>query len=390
MVSLARKLAFTALDNFEKKHVYLFDTFEQEKRRASIDPKDLSLAYEIACGTCRMRRFLDETAKKMADSLPEKRVEKILLRMALYESIFLNDVPLYATVNEYVALAKQLSHSSFASFLNAVLRKDKTGSFLPLYSYPDFFIQTLIAQYGKDTAKKILDAGNTGSSLTARLRGKIPIEMIEIETSDLSLIGSSKDYYIQNRSQPTLYSYLFTAMKVHPKTILDMCAAPGGKTALLADFFPHAELTANDLKTDVLEKNIQKYEIQASIISKDATSDSFEGLFDLIIVDAPCSNSGVLYKCPEARWRLDEKEIKNHQEKQKKLLLNAVKHLSTDGMIWYSTCSILSSENEDIVRFGEEMLGLQKVEERIILPSGDFNGGFACSFKKCKKSILIK
>ncbi len=128
-----------------------------------------------------------------------------------------------------------------------------------------------------------------------------------------------------------------------------MAASPGGKSILLADFFPKAELFANDItekKVKILQENFAKYGIKASISVGDGAEFESNIKFDLVIVDAPCSNSGCLYKCPEARWRLTKEDLAAYILLQKKLLQSARKLVSDEGFIIYSTCSILPEENK--------------------------------------------
>ena len=349
---------------------------------------DRALAYEIAAGTMRMKRWLDAAAKRLTKTgkLPEKRRERLLLEMALYQCYFLTRMPLHAICNEMVELAKKYTSSHFASFLNAIIRKvDRTAipksDELPIeHSYPDYFVTTLINTYGKEAAVTILQAGNRALPLFARKRPSCGCEIVE---EALQTIINDPNYYIQNPSQPSLMKKLTETLPTPPLRILDLCAAPGGKTVLLHDLFPKAHIVCNDISEGRLSKlreNLSKYGIEAEVSCQNGQNATFSEAFDLIVIDAPCSASGVLYKCPEARWRIEKSEIEALQKKQKDLLKHASSLLKKTGTLWYMTCSILPQENEQVIQWmGQE--SMKRIHtQHIQLPNSDgFEGGFAAS-----------
>lgn len=363
MVQLqAREAAFLVLDHYYRQGIFLDDSFEQFKGRLS--EKDFALAYEIAAGVVRQQKALNSITK-----LPKKRQEKILLRMALYQLLFLDRVPAYAIGDEMVSLAKRYTSPVFAKFLNAFIRNQQPKR--PVVpSYPDYFIERTYAVYGHDKASEIMQLGNSKSPLFARDR--VEMKMVPVDSYDLS-----NRYYIQNPTQLAIYSHLKQCLKHAPKTILDLAASPGGKTILMHDFFPDAELYANDLsekKVAKLQQNLAKYGIKATLSIGSGLDFASSTKFDLIIVDAPCSNSGCLYKCPEARWRISAESVQEQALLQKKLIEKALSLLSPHGMIFYSTCSILPEENEKVAST------FNVISEITVLPTAaGFEGGYgAC------------
>jgi len=171
-----------------------------------------------------------------------------------------------------------------------------------------------------------------------------------------------------------------------PNSILDLCASPGGKTLLVHDLFPGAKLFANDIseqKMKKLSQNCQKYHLDASLSCCKGEDFVSEQLFDLIMVDAPCSNTGVLSKRPEARWRFSPETFKDLEETQLKLLGHAVTLLSPQGEIWYLTCSILDFENEKLIQQVCQKYDLQVRTQLTIYPSeAGLDGGFACALQR--------
>ena len=379
-----RSAAFLSLI---KTDVFIDETIDSFE----LSPLDRTLAYEIASGTLRMKRWLDFAAKQLTKTgkLPEKRKERLLLEMALYQCYFLTRMPLFAIANEMVELAKKYSSRHFASFLNAIIRKiDRTSlpyseEFATQLSYSDYFTATLIERYGKKAAEELLRALNIAPPLFARKRPTK--ECIIIKDSVQSIIDDPH-YYIQNPTQPALMKLLAENLPSTPKHVLDLCAAPGGKTIMAYDLFPEAHIVCNDISEKRLQKlreNIEKYAIEAEISCQLGEKAVFPNRFDLIIVDAPCSASGVLYKCPEARWRIEKESIKELQNKQKALLKHASTLLTKGGTIWYMTCSILPQENEEVVHWMQQesdfsSLAIKTMHTQLPNESG-FEGGFCCA-----------
>jgi len=357
----SRSAALSALLDWQEKKIFLWDSLQRLKEAASIEGRDLNFAYELSCGTMRQLRLLDAYASLLCEKMPKKPIERWLLRLGLYQRLFCQNIPEHAIVHSMVELAKKKAHASFASFLNALLRKPLIQ--LPkIHSYTDYFIEALERHYGKERAEELLDRGNVPTPVATHTYGEAT--------------------YTQNPTQVELLSVQANRLAFSPTKILDLCAAPGGKTLLLHRLFPKAKLVANDIapkKMALLQENFAKCSCPAEISCQDGTSFQWEEPFDLIVVDAPCSNSGVLYKCPEARWRIDQEEIAKLNATQLALLQGARRNLAPYGVIWYQTCSILPEENEELV----QKSGLQVVGAPILqLPDSlGHEGGFSCSLQ---------
>lgn len=377
-------MAFLALWELEKDpYAFLQNT---------VDPQD-HLAREIAFGTQRRLLTLDHIAKKLTSrgKLSLKPKERSLVRMAIYQHLFMEAIPSHAVVHETVELAKRYCHPSFVRFLNAALRRlvetkwEQSTDDLPLfYSYPPFFVSLLLQEYPEKQVKEMLDTLNVPPPVMARER--FTHKMVPVTEKNREEIFQSPSFYIQSGTQASLIGQLAKKTPSSTRTILDLCAAPGGKVIAAQEHFPEACLWANDCSEKrilLLKENLHKYGISAEVTCLDAKNYPADALFDLVILDVPCSNTGVLHKRAEARWRLTSQNLEALQETQRALLQKGAELLNPGGVLWYMTCAILHAENEKMVEWAEAHLSL-KCEERVkILPDQiGKDGGFAALLHK--------
>ncbi len=207
-----------------------------------------------------------------------------------------------------------------------------------------------------------LEAMNQPPVLMARRRPNLIPEIVQrVEPPE---------WIVQNITQALLLQEATADLK--PKTILDLCAAPGGKLIALADRFPQAQLFANDLRLKRLRENLETYQVKAQVCEGRGEEYPTDRLFDLVVVDASCSNSGVLGKRPEARWRLDDEHLSQLTQLQEALITHAAELVAPGGTLLYMTCSILPEENHP-------RLDWPKTYERTILPHAEYDGGYACA-----------
>lgn len=393
----AREAAFLAVYHALRGEQFIVHFLDQWQHHENPSPQDVHLAQEIAAGTVRMGLALDYLAEQLSNKgkISLKVKERALLRTAIYQFYYMDRVPPYAIVNESVALAKKHCNLYFVKFLNALLRK-LTESKLALptgtsltelsvaYSYPPYFIQVLMDGYGLEKTREVLFAGNQRPVIMMRRRATF--EMVPLDNRhEIQKIADSTDYYIQNSTPVTLIQEAVRS-RISPANILDLCASPGGKLLLAHDLFPRARLFANDVSADKLkrlEQNGRKYGMEMQLSC--GLGEQFESStkFDLIILDVPCSNSGVLNKRPEARWRLNEASLKELNAVQLRLIAHAKTLLSAEGEIWYLTCSILQQENESLIAEACQNVGLKSVRQKTILPDLAGNdGGFLSVLRK--------
>lgn len=394
-----RYWSYQALFESNKRHIYVKDYLNQVFEKYNLSQADQSLAKQLACGVIQRKRSLDHYLKNYI--CPQKTPEKfkVLLYIGVYQLEFLERVPNFAAVSETVHLAKTLLGNKAAAFVNAVLRKYLKNPFVSSSnniidalsdenSMTSYFVKELIENLGLNKTQQILKALNTNPELFAlNLKSKnIPFDYISLKNANIAPLVATNHIYIQNPTPGKLISYLYDA-QFQPSSILDMCASPGGKLILAHQLFPQISLTANDIslkKIKLIETNLKRLEIKANFTCFQGEQYPLTNTFDLIIIDAPCSNSGVLHKKAEARWRIESNIIKQLQQTQYNLLKQAEKLLSEKGQIWYMTCSILPSENETIIQKICEETNLQICKTGITIYPDDngYDGGFACSFSK--------
>lgn len=408
-----REAAYLALLAALRQEGFISSFLERWQIKETPSPTDFALAQEISYGSARMALALDDIAVKLSKQgkLNLKIKEKALLRTAIYQCAFLSKIPLYAIVNETVQLAKKYCHRSFANYLNALLRKitpdvialpggDSPEEISIRHSFPLSFVNELIDDYGKAKAEDILTASNLPPKVMARLRpnfqlqkSNLPVfeiflntpEMVIIPASYLHAAANSSSLYIQNVTPVVLIAEL-AQRTTPPKNILDLCAAPGGKLLAAHDLFPEAILFGNDISQEKvlrLSQNFEKYGVHASFSCSLGEAYTSAEVFDLIILDVPCSNSGVLNKRPEARWRLNSVSLKELEEKQYNLIQHALTLLAKGGSIWYLTCSILKRENENLISRVCQEFKLKCIYSKTILPDQNgWDGGFGCLLQR--------
>lgn len=348
------------------------------------DPRDQALAYEICCGTVRYWNQLQWVAQQLTPTgkLALKNREKSLLFPALYQLYYLERVPHYAVIDETVQLAKKHCHQSIGSFLNGILRKasltplnlplDNSASSLAIrYSQTQFFVEQLLKEQGEARTLEILEASNLRPRYFVRSRKNV------FEYSPLDSGWKESDGYIQNPTPGMLVKFL-SEKTPSPGTIVDLCASPGGKLLLAHDLYPNAKLFANDIseaRMIPLKENISRFGIEVDLRIGLGEEYPTDQKFDLIILDIPCSNSGVLNKRVEARWRIIQEALTDLRQLQERLLTHAAKLLNPNGIIWVMTCSILGSENNIV----DNIPSLKKVAETLHLPTTDgLDGGYGC------------
>jgi 16S rRNA (cytosine967-C5)-methyltransferase len=393
MVSVARKIAFEVLRRVEAEGAYASDLLHAELR-AEVKAEDARLATELVLGVLRWRRLLDFLLERSLKK-PVARLDlpvALALRMGLYQLRFLARVPARAAVNESVELVKQARKASAATLVNAVLRRaadEATTSaeeFLPadiagaerlgiLHSHPTWMVERWLEQFGEERTIGLLEADNRAPRLSCALhdltrrdeifeslRGAgLRIEPGQILQSAFAVSGGSPTRTAAFRSGAI--SIQDEASQVVPlllgvragERVLDLCAAPGGKTSALArvagsgGLMVAADRHAHRLL--VMREQFKRLHLQdVRLVELDATGRlPFGVFFDRILVDAPCSGTGTLGRHPEIRWRLRVEQLAEFHSLQSALLKSALQRLAPGGRLVYSTCSLAAEENERVV-----------------------------------------
>lgn len=383
-----------ALFAAERQVCFIYEWLEEWKQKTSPSDADFRLAQEIAFGSMRMKLALDSYALQLSGTFKAKPKILALIRTAIYQAKMMDKIPFYALVNETVKLAKKHFSIATANFMNALLRSiEKTELQLPQgdsphdlsirFSYPIYLVQLYIDQFGKERTQELLRLGNRPPILMARELHTLNFQTVPPNT--LMEFAASPKFYIQNSTPAILFKHLAEHSSSKPKTILDLCSAPGGKLLLAHETYPEAALFANDVsdkKLTKLKDNLHKYNIHAELSCCPAEQYTSNSKFDLIILDVPCSNTGVLNKRPEARWRMNKETLQTLIQQSKKMLENATSLLNPGGKIWLMTCSILEEENSRLIQ--EMSAKFQISSTKLVLPNENGeDGGFAAELS-CK------
>ena len=388
-----RGTAVKILNRVERTDSYLDKLLDTELRATDISDLDKSLLAEIVHGVMRWQGRLDWILNGFTHGNFAKSDVNVknALRIALYQILFLNHVPHYAAVNEAVEFIKKIRGGKLADFVNAVLRniirnvdgihypKDEEDpiQFLSVYySHPQWMVKRWYARFGREELEKFLKANNEVPGLTLRIN-KLKITSAEflslLDRQNIPYQGSSFiDYFIRVKSlsgisQMNIFqsgyfsiqdeSAALPVLLLDPKPgeeVIDMCAAPGGKTTFIA------ELMGNEGKVIAVDK----YESKLKLIHTSCDrlgitnvhpiiSDAAElelSAVDRVLVDAPCSGLGVLRKKPDIKWKRTPEDIQQLVKLQQRLLENAARLLKPGGTIVYSTCTTEPEENALVVK----------------------------------------
>ena len=347
------------------------------------DERDCALAQEIVYGTLRNRRLLSERLKGLQTHSIIKRFEaaRALILCAMYQICFTR-VPAHAVVASTAGACQLCRCTPMTGMVNAVLRRflreggslnEETQALPVRYSVPDWLFNKLNSQY-PEKCEEILKAQNERAPLWVRAeRGKNSAEAylkrlsqkgIEAETSPLAPDAlrlkvplSAKELPGFDQGEVSVQD--LAAQLAAPllgaqdgERILDPCCAPGGKSAHLLALCPNCSLTCMDLSPQRLEsakENFARLGLKPRITEGDFSAKEcdalLEGPFDRILLDAPCSGTGVIRRHPDIRWLRRERDIAALAATQAKMLDHAADLLKSGGTLVYTTCSILEEEN---------------------------------------------
>ena len=423
-----REIALKTLYKIDKEKAYSNLALDEQIRenRRFLENRDIGLISELVYGVTTWRLTIDEILKKYS----KIRLKKIsiwilnILRMGIYQIIFLEKIPKSAAVNESVSLAKRYGHHSSSNFVNAILRKVEKKDYDQLFeikndeeriskttSMPEWIVKRLLDKNKIEEVQKICEALNEKPQMTIRINtlkiNKEQLEQqlkennIEFEETDLEdfiVIKKVKNiekldlfqegyFTIQDKSAG------LTSIILSPKEneiVLDACSAPGGKTTHLAQIMNNkGKIIAWDIykhRLNLVEENSKRLGI--GIIkteNQNATEmkEEYIETFDKILLDVPCLGIGVIKRKPDIKWQRKEDDITEITKIQLRILQVCSRYLKNGGDIVYSTCSILEDENDSIIdKFLEENKNFKVVNKKKIFPSKSQDGFYICKMKK--------
>lgn len=405
----AREIALQLIGRIEQGGAYSNLAVRGGLDTSGLDNKDKALVTRLVYGVTQYKLRLDYIIARFSKIKPKKMSNQVLniLRMAIYQMAFLDKIPVSAAVNESVNIARKREGSKTAGFINAVLRAaakgidtvkypDKnsdTEQYLSVYySYPIWLVKSHLAEYGFDTTCELLEAGNgippsairvntlktTMQDLTDILNkeginaveGQLsPDSLILEQGMDITTLESFKNGLFQPQDEASMLS----AVILNPKpnsTVIDVCAAPGGKTFCMAGLMQNrGSITALDIhphKLKLIEDGAKRLGIE---IIKTACWDAAQPnpklieSADYVLVDVPCSGLGIVRRKPEIKWQRTVEDINSLSMLQFNILLAASKYVKVGGELVYSTCTLTKAENEDIIkRFLEAEKGFETCE----------------------------
>ncbi len=412
----ARRVAFEVLTAWQERGVFASRALDDRSRDGGITRSMRAMAMELSYGIIRRQATIDAVLAEFVDR-PRASIESglwMLLRLGAYQIVLMDGVPPHAAVNETVEVAKQLHRPEWAPVINAVLRallaaigetdetapavdrvpvdanrsrqleravfpspeKARTEYFVKAHSYPRWMVRDWLSRFGEEETTRLCFWFNTPRPPTIRVnRQRQTPEIVRevLETAGVAvepgvcpeslcfqesvrlhdLPGFAEGWFSVQDESATAAARLLDPQP--EESILDLCAAPGGKTAHLAELMEDRGLViAVDTDEDRLERVSENARrLQLTCIDcrtvDDAGDNLPEGPFDRVLVDVPCSNTGVLGKRPEARWRIDPEEFDDLTGTQERLLVQALDRVKPGGSVVYSTCSIDPRENRLLV-----------------------------------------
>ena len=408
-VEKPREIAIRVLARRGHAGQYVENLLENEPGTAALSTQDRALCQELVFGLVRWQRTLDWLIARKTAGRDQNATIRLLLHLGLYQLFWLQRIPDHAAVHETVELGKRLGFGPRAGFLNAVLRgfirqREQTQLALEAlkqtdpalgYSHPAWLVERWLARWGADKTRRLLEWNNTPPPTYARrnnLKTNLPAlaarwkeEGVEFEERQwawpgpglvfdlrnhppLAGCGSFKDgcFYVQDPST------LLAVEQLGPQpgeTILDWCAAPGGKTTFIAQLMQNrGRVVAQDNQPDRLKLLQENCDRLGALCVEVSPALPASGEFDRVLIDAPCSNTGVMRRRVDLRWRLQPSEIQRLRDAQAALLAQAAPRVKAGGTLVYSTCSLEPEENEDVTgQFLKEHPGFELESQRQLL-----------------------
>lgn len=416
----AREIVLKGLYKTETDGAYSNKALNDVLSDRSLAAADRAFATELMMGVIRCRLQLDYIIQKFSKLKLKKLSPWIhqILRMGVYQIICMNNVPDSAACNESVKLAAKYGHGAAKGYVNGVLRSIARGredisypSKNPermsiIYSCPVWLTEKLVNQYGEETAEKILAESHKPHPVTLRVNslkttGEELTDILKNEGVSASLSAENRncvyvDGALNINSSAAYKNGLYTlqntssmaaAEALDPKPgelVLDMCAAPGGKTTYIAELMQNrGRVRAFDIHPHKIElinsaaKRLGISIIEAEVNDASVLKTDLIGMADRVLADVPCSGIGVIHKKPDIKWRRTAEDIPELCRIQYKILCNAAEYVKTGGTLVYSTCTILKEENEEQTRrFLKEHTAYCLEEERTLQTFETGGSGF--------------
>ncbi len=356
-ITPARRVAFEVLTAVEATRGHSDDLLRGPGMEELSEP-DRNLATALVMGTLRWQIALDAQVRKLLERPGQKLPAEValVLRMGAFQLLHMDRIPAHAALSESVEMCRAAGHPHATGMVNAILRKvaklppagskvfETTAAFAERLGHPAWMVERWVAHYGRDAALAICAADQeepSGGRLFAPEDGLPTIDDGSRLVAELAV----------------------AAMPAGGTRIWDCCAAPGGKTLMLAARMPQADVLATDLsarRMGLMQGRLRRVPYAARVTTAIADAATMSpvgktaGEFDLILCDVPCSGTGTLGRNPEIRLRLEPGELARQAARQREILQAALGRLAPGGRLVYSTCSLEPEECEQVVEAAAE------------------------------------
>jgi 16S rRNA (cytosine967-C5)-methyltransferase len=387
-----RAVAAQILSEAESSSVYVDYVMEKHLQRSAFPARDRALVTALVHGVARWRVRLDaEIQQHFRHHYDEAQpFVKNVLRGAVYQMLFMDRIPAYAAVDEAVEMIQLRFGNNFSRLANGVLRniqrapmewppiesvveKKELKMLAQMFSHPEWLLKRWIEQFGWKETAALAEADNRIPPITVRVvrpeenlkpwleqmaaREVTPEPIKHVPNfyrlphlDDITALpGFAEGWFAVQDPSAGMVTRLAAPQK--GETVIDLCAAPGGKALHLAEMVATGKIVAVDLdpwRLHMVKEGAQRLHCAIQPVIADART--FAAMpADVVLVDAPCSGLGVLSRRSDLRWRRRQKDIADMVELQKEILTNASELVKTGGRLIYSTCTIDSEENEKVV-----------------------------------------
>lgn len=382
-ISPARNAAFQILMAVERGKSHSDDLLRGKVVDALSAP-DRNLATAIVLGVLRWQIRLDHEIQALLKHPNAKldREVQIALRMGAFQLLHMDRIPARAAIDESVELTKRAGHRFASGMVNAVLRKasaisrdelpEETAGQLALsQAHPAWMVERWASFYGLEAARAICHHGQTQPALTLRVsrsedetdladagvvlaQGELLATARTIVSGDVTATDAFQEGCVRLQDEGSQLVAEFAAQQgASPSSaILDACAAPGGKTLILAERHPQAHIVACESSPQRLaqmQTRLASLGDRVEFRLTDAAELDEDGIFDLALADVPCSGTGTLGRNPEIRHRLQFEELARQADRQRAILKAALRSVRVGGRVVYSTCSLEPEENDEVV-----------------------------------------
>ena len=369
-ISPARKAAFDILLSLEDGRSHSDDLLHG-KSISRLSIPDRNLATTLVLGVLCWQIALDDHIRPLLKR-PNARLDTevlLALRLGAFQLLHLDRIPAHAAINESVELARAAGHRFASGMVNAVLRQVAVAggiSVEPRQAYPAWMVERWTRFLGAEVAEAVCRYGLSEPALSIRMdSAETEAELVNagVTLAPGNLLTSARTVLAGDVTATDAFregrvriqdegSQLVAEIAGKGTEILDACAAPGGKTLILAERNPQSRIVANEVnpqRSAALVKRLAHLGKRVECRQADAAALTENDVFDLVLVDAPCSGTGTLGRNPEIRHRLQPEEFARQAERQGAILTSALRAARTGARIVYSTCSLEPEENEEVV-----------------------------------------